>query len=318
MDRQILDSKKYSSLRATCLHTTGRDDLALVHLLQLGPDNEKHLVETVDSIDPRYPRSEKSVIIISTQFGCPVRCQFCDAGGTYYGNLSVDQLLAQIQYVADYRPDVYTTKKLKVHFARMGEPSLNDNVLDALDRLPTMIPNPNLLPALATVAPATRVDFFKALLALKEKHYDGRFQLQLSINTSDTALRSKIMPVALMPFEQLADLSAPFHGKKDRKVALNFALGKDNPVDASTLIKYFAPKHFMIKLTPINPTDAAVDGGFESLISADNPLGAHQVVSDLEAHGYDVVVSIGDADEIQIGSNCGQFVNTVRNQATIS
>jgi hypothetical protein len=37
------------------LARSGRDDLALVYALQVGPER-RHTVETVDSVDPRYPR----------------------------------------------------------------------------------------------------------------------------------------------------------------------------------------------------------------------------------------------------------------------
>lgn len=298
--------------RAQLLSTTGRDELALVHLLQLGPDAERHVVETVDSIDPRFPRAEKSVIILSTQFGCPVRCRLCDAGSAFHGNLDVEQLLAQVRFVAGYRPEVLTTRKLKVHFARMGEPALNNAVLEALERLPAELPNPALLPALASVVPAGREAFFRRLLAIKERHYEGRFQLQLSLNSTDAATRARLMPIPLLSLPELARLGAPFHGPEDRKVVLNFALARGVAIDADVLAATFAPATFMVKLTPVNPTERATAEGLTSMLSAEAPDAADDLVARLEARGFDVVVSIGDPDEIAIGSNCGQLVGARR------
>lgn len=291
------------------LETRGRDEVALVYLLQLGADRERTLVETVDSLDPRFARDEKSVIILSTQFGCPVRCKLCDAGGAFYGNLDLEQLLAQVRFVAARRPEVHSTRKLKVHFARMGEPALNDAVLDALAALPALLRNPGLIPALATVAPAHRGAFFERLLELKRERYEGRFQLQLSINSTDPQTRAELMPIPLMDLPTLARVGAPFHGPTDRKVALNFALARGIPLDPATLADTFDPAHFMVKLTPVNPTERAQAAGLGSVLTPEEPEAASALVTELEAAGFDVVVSIGDPDEIAIGSNCGQLVN---------
>jgi 23S rRNA (adenine2503-C2)-methyltransferase len=290
------------------LETRGRDEVALVYLLQLGADPERTLVETVDSLDPRFARDDKSVIILSTQFGCPVRCKLCDAGGAFYGNLDVDQLLAQVRFVAERRPEVRQTRKLKVHFARMGEPALNDAVLDALDALPELLQNPGLIPALATVAPAHREPFFERLLAIKRKHYEGHFQLQLSINSTDPATRAELMPIPLLDLPTLARIGAAFHGPSDRKVVLNFALAQTIPLDPAVLAATFDPAHFMVKLTPVNPTERAQAAGLASVLTPEQPGAAYDLVARLEAAGFDVVVSIGDPAEIAIGSNCGQLV----------
>ena len=50
-------------------------------------------VEFVESTQPPLTRDEKWVLVISTLFGCPVDCKFCDAGGSYKGKLSYEELL---------------------------------------------------------------------------------------------------------------------------------------------------------------------------------------------------------------------------------
>ena len=64
---------------------TGREDIALVYLAET---KEGKLVEFVESVQPPIPRDEKWVLIVSTLYGCPVGCLFCDAGGWYDGKLS--------------------------------------------------------------------------------------------------------------------------------------------------------------------------------------------------------------------------------------
>jgi 23S rRNA (adenine2503-C2)-methyltransferase len=290
------------------LETHGRDELALVHLLQLDA-RPGSVVETVDAVDPRFARGEKAVIILSTQLGCPVGCAMCDAAGPCFGNPSAEQLLAQVRFVLERRPEILESRKLKVHFARMGEPALNAAaVLEALERLPELAPAAGLLPCVATVAPAGSEEFLRGLLDVKRRRYQGRFQLQLSINTTDDDLRRRLIPIPTLARRELAALAAPFHGEGDRRVVLNFALARGVAVDPAALRRRFAPAHFMIKLTPVNPTARAVAAGLESVLSAASPRAADALVAALEAEGYETVVSIGEPAEIAIGSNCGQLV----------
>lgn len=291
------------------LATVGTDDLARVYALQLGED-PRQVVETVDSVDPRYPRHEKAVIILSTQFGCPVACPMCDAGSAFFGNLTADQMLAQVQLVRTRRPELLATRKLKVHFARMGEPALNAAaVLDALERLPDLLPTQSLMPCVASVAPAGTEPFFAALGRVTQRLYpEGRFQLQLSVNSTAPDVRRQLMPVPHLGLEALATLGETFHRPGDRKIALNFALARGVPVDPERLRAVFDPRCFMVKLTPVNPTERARRAGLDTVLSAEDPEAAHELVARLTGLGFDVVVSIGEADEIQIGSNCGQLV----------
>ena len=305
-------------LNARLRETTGRDDLALVHVLQLSED-ERHVVETVDSVDPRHPRRDKTVIIISTQFGCPVGCPMCEAGGGYLGNLSADQLLAQVAFVLRQRPAILHSRKLKVHFARMGEPALNAAaVLEALERLPLTLPGRGLMPCIASVAPATSAGFFQELSWLKRRLYrDGRFQLQLSVNSTDPQVRQRLIPLPHLDLPALAHIGQRFFETGDRKVALNFALARGVPLDPELLREYFDPRCFMVKMTPINPTRRSGLAGLDTLLSAARPEAASALVARLTAVGFDVVVSIGEADEIAIGSNCGQLVRARAERSTL-
>jgi 23S rRNA (adenine2503-C2)-methyltransferase len=288
--------------------TVGREGLAFVYMLQLD-DDPRHLVETVDSIDPRYPRADKAVIIISTQFGCPVGCLMCDAGGQFEGNLTAEQMLAQVRFVSARRPENLASRKLKVHFARMGEPALNPAVLEALEQLPTELPTPHLLPCISTVAPRGSQAFFAELQRIKKRRYDGHFQLQFSINTTDETLRRRLIPTPHLELGAIAELAGAFCKRPDdRKVVLNFALGCDFPVDVDLLARRFDSARFMVKLTPINPTEQAQRSGLTTILSAADPASADALAGRLRQRGFDTVVSIGESEETDIGSNCGQFV----------
>jgi 23S rRNA (adenine2503-C2)-methyltransferase len=286
----------------------GREDLAFIYVLQLRSDPPR-LVETVDSIDPRYPRSEKAVIILSTQFGCPVGCAMCDAGGGYVGNLTADEMLAQVDMVRNRRTDLLATEKLKIHFARMGEPSLNVNVLEALRRLPAHLPAPGLFPSISTVAPARRDKFFDELLEIRHTVYaDLPFQLQFSIHSTDVEERKKFIPIRLMSLEEIADYGQRFHIQGQRKVGLNFALAQGAEVDGQKLKAIFDPQYFMIKFTPVNPTERAAESGMQTMLSAATPDALEPLADELRSLGYETIVSIGEEEEIELGTNCGQAV----------
>lgn len=288
--------------------TTGGEEIAMVYIAELSGGRQ---IEFVESVQPPLPREAKWVLIISTLFGCPVGCLMCDAGGGYRGKLSKEEIFAQIDYLVRRRfPDGHVpVSKFKIQFARMGEPAFNPNVLNVLEELPERYDAPGLLPSLSTIAPQGTDGFFEKLLRIKQRHYSGgRFQLQFSIHTTDIHLRNRLMPVPKWDFAKIADYGERFYDEENRKITLNFALAKDAPLDARILSRHFSQEKFLVKITPLNPTHRARENQLCSYIDPQQPEGDYGVVRELRAHGYDVIVSIGEVEENRIGSNCGQYV----------
>ncbi len=284
----------------------GKDDLATVYIAETAGGKR---VEFVESLQPPLPREEKWVVIISTLFGCPCGCLFCDAGRDYRGRLSSGQLLFQIDYLVKKRhPDLrIPSRKFKVQFARMGEPALNRSVLDVLKALPSRYRAPGLMPALSTIAPAGRESFFEELYSIKERHYRGRFQLQFSVHSTDESARDRLIPAGKWNLEEISRYGEFFHRKGDRKVTLNFALAAGSEVDIAVIRKLFDPEKFLVKVTPVNPTRKAAENGVESMV---RPGEECQAINRLRAAGFDAILSIGELEENAIGSNCGQFVGS--------
>lgn len=286
----------------------GLADVAVVHIARLARGSDL-LLELVDGLDPPKPRREKWIVNVSTQVGCPVGCPYCDAGGGFRGNLTADELLAQVAWVLDRHPaEAARCRKLKVHFARMGEPALNDAVIAALARLPELRPMPGLMACVATVAPRGRERWFEALLDVKRERYAGRFQLQFSVNSTDRAARRRLLPVAHWDLEEIARYGERFLAPGERKVVLNFALATGVPFDVEVLAERFDPARFAVKLTPLNPTERGREAGFSTLLRSERAARLDGAIDALGAAGYDVLVSVGDPREDQVGSNCGQEV----------
>lgn len=287
---------------------TGNSDLATVYMADMG---EGRLIEFVEACQPPYGREERWVLMVSMLFGCPVKCLFCDAGGGYRGKLSAEEILKQIDYmVSEWFPDGrVTASKFKIQFARMGEPALNPAVLDVLEVLPQRYGNPNLMPSISTIAPLGTDAFFERLIEVKDRLYSGgRFQFQYSIHTTDTALRDKLIPVRKWDFARMAAYGERFHKPGDRKITLNFALAENSPIQADVLGRYFDPSLYLVKLTPVNPTSRASQNNLDSCIDPARPETGEAVARPLMEAGYEVIVSIGEVEENQIGSNCGQYV----------
>jgi len=288
----------------------GREDIATVYIAEM--ENGK-LIEFVESVQPPIPKEEKWVLIISTLYGCPVACRFCDAGNDYKGKLSYDDIFFQIDYLIKKSfPDrKIPIKKFKIQFSRMGEPAFNNNVLDILDDLPTIYDARGLMPSISTVAPAGTDKFFERLLEIKNKYYNQKFQFQFSIHTTDIKLREWLIPIKTWSFEQMSEYAKSFYKKGDRKITLNFALAEGMSIDPNILLQYFSPELFLIKITPVNPTYKANKNNISSAIQPQKEYGLVDILSN---EGYDVILSIGELEENQIGSNCGQYITNYKKE----
>lgn len=287
---------------------TGTPDVAEVFMADMG---EGRMIEFVEALQPPFSRDERWILMISTLYGCPVKCQICDAGGSYRGKPTAEEILRQIDHMV-YRwyPDGHVPSgKFKIQFARMGEPALNMAVLDVLDELPHRYHAPGLMPSISTIAPHGTNAFFEGLLDVKNRLYlNGRFQFQFSIHTTDVALRDRLIPVRKWSFADMAAYGERFYRRGDRKITLNFALAEGMPVEPDVMLRYFDPERYLVKITPVNPTCHAVQNGLSTHIDPYRPETGQAVAQSLTEVGYDVIVSIGEVQENEIGSNCGQYV----------
>jgi len=235
----------------------------------------------------------------------------CETGGWYEGNLTAEEILWQVDRVVFARnPDGrVSSRKFKVQFARMGEPSLNPASLEALRMLKGRYHAPGLIPCVATTAPSAAAQWLDELVEIKHILYpQGAFQLQFSVNSTDEAVRDRVMPVGKWRMEDISRYGERFFEDGDRKVVLNFALAKGWPFDPCCLADLFDPDLFIIKITPLNPTNRARREGIDTVLYTDRMHACDQVAARLANFGFDTIISIGSDEEMAIGSNCGQAV----------
>jgi len=293
----------------------GKEELAKVYLLKLRDGDLRYSVECVESVQPPIPRSEKWVILVSTLFGCPVSCPICDAGGLYHGRLSADEILTQILFIIErrYGTTKLPVRRLKVQFARMGEPAFNPAVLDVIQQLPSLIDVPVLMPSVSTIAPKNSSEFFERLLDIKNRLYsNGNFQLQFSIHTTDQKARDFLIPAKKWDFAEIAEFGRRWFREGDRKITLNFAASTRHPIEPAVLKEFFDTEVFLIKITPLNPTERAVENRFDSLVDPHDTRSCEELLTALQDYGFDVILSIGALEENSIGSNCGQYLTLLK------
>ncbi|MBA3045179.1 MAG: radical SAM protein [Candidatus Thermoplasmatota archaeon] len=288
------------------LSISGNPELATVHVGQLDDGNS---VEFVESVQPPRTVREKWVNIISTMVGCPVGCKMCDAGGGYLRSLTAGEMQDQLDILAHIKfPDgKINTQMWKLQLARMGEPTLNPQVLVFLRNLATQN-HENLVISLSTVGPSQCAPFIQELRKIKDAGFRGRFQLQFSIHSTDDEARRRLIPVKGLALPEIAVLGRQFRSPGDKKITLNFIVMKDVPIETQRIARLFDPENFLIKLTPLNPTYRAQYHKILPGFDPENPVAVNELVREFETLGFETILSIGELEENQIGSNCGQYV----------
>ena len=289
----------------------GKEDLAILYIAK----NQGKIVEFVESLEPPIPREKKWVLIISTMYGCPIGCMMCDAGEFYHGKISKEDMLKEIDLMIKSRfPDgKIPIDKFKIQFARMGEPTLNEEVLNLLRELPFLYEAPGLMPCISTIAPKGGEMFLDELIKIRDEIYsNGNFQLQFSIHSTNEESRRKWMSSNIWTIEEIGKYSEKWYREGDRKVTLNFAVAKDSEIDPDVVLKYCDPAKHWIKLTPVNPTLKAVNNELRSGITFENSE-THSLVQEFKDRGFEASISIGEWEENDIGTNCGQFATKLQN-----
>ena len=260
------------------------------------------------------------MLVLSCLIGCPVQCLMCDAGQECHGVLTKEQIFGQIDHMVLRRyPDrVIPAQKFKVQFTRMGEPVFCPAILDVLEELPSRYDAPGLIPSVSTVGPKNHHGFLDRLTEIKKRLYgNGMFQMQFSVHTTDIKMRDKLIPIRKMDFDDIAKFGETFYSSGDRKITLNFIVMEEYPISPDVLAQHFDPSKFIIKLTPLNPTASAEKNKLQTKL---DPYDGHSVeglVEALSEQGFESLVSIGALEENQIGSNCGQFISTVKKEGRI-
>jgi len=287
------------------LEKRGDQNIATAYLADLG--GEKY-VEFVESLGGAQDRSEKWVIILSSLSGCPLNCRFCDANRFYKSKLSKEEMMIQLDHILEKygSESALNSDKFKVQFARIGDPALNHAVIETIEEIRKKYNLENYMPCISTIAPEGTDDWFQELKRLNHEVYRGDFQLQFSIHSTEKEQRDELMPDKKWSLEEIARYGKNFY-VGGRKVTLNFALSEDDQIDPQELEDIFDPDVFAIKITPLNPTCNARENELINVFTEEE-VQEFEVIDELRNGPFDVYVSIGELEENEIKSNCGQIL----------
>lgn len=256
--------------------------------------------------------SKKFVATISTQKGCFMRCTFCDCPKYgFYGNASLDDLRYEVETIL--QTIGVDTKRFNLHFARMGEPTWNEHVLDFArnDLIPLVrsyIKADTIHPVVSTMLPKFNKRLTEFLLDwcdIKNNVYHGEAGLQFSINSLNENQRSLQMSNLSLGLSEISALADKLPTPLGRKYTLNFAVTNDTILDARALDGLFDKDKWIVKITPIHETHAAIENGFDTGDTYTDYNVYRKFEQPLLDLGWDVIVFVPSKEEDSDRITCG-------------
>ena len=257
--------------------------------------------------------TQKLVVTISTQKGCPMKCMFCDCPNIpFRGNVSRDELAEQVQNCIRDSKCVHTDR-FNLHLARMGEPSFNTDVLDfvANDLRNLVLSEMDadvIHPVFTTMLPKYNRHLIERLLRwcyIKNHIYGGEAGLQFSINSTDEAQRFGLFRGMSHSLNEIAEIAKLLPMPVGRKYTLNFPVTKNTILDSKELSRLFEKDKWIVKITPIHETKEAIANG----IITDAGYYSYDVYRQFEQplldEGWDVIVFIPSKEEDEDRITCG-------------
>lgn len=197
-------------------------------------------------------RSERWMIGVSCMSGCPARCKFCATGNLKgYRNLTWQEIVEQVEFALSLNPEWDFGKAIehKINYTRMGEPFLNiENVRRAIEEIDKKYPGTH---------------HYVSTIGIKGSDFSwikDNITLQISLHANNDETRDWLIPFRnKMSIEELGQIRT----QSNLKTTINLTLLKESDFDIEVMKKYFDPKHFFVKLSPVNPNDVASSNGIE-------------------------------------------------------
>jgi adenine C2-methylase RlmN of 23S rRNA A2503 and tRNA A37 len=210
----------------------------------------------------------KNIVAISSQIGCPSKCRFCSLGDKkFVRNLEPremqDQVVLMLQQAKQYGIDIDECPH-KVSFSKSGEPLLNRNMVEGLERIEelgtsfkvsTLFPKGNLV-----------LDNFHNVAEFAS-NYNKPVQMQISLISTSQDYREEMAGIRLASFEELRNVSEYWKEKNPdgRKINLSLILTQDTPVDADLASKFFSPELFRFRLRNYVPNQHGMENNLRPI-----------------------------------------------------
>lgn len=266
--------------------------------------------------------TDKLVVTVSSQKGCPMNCNFCDCPKLgFKGNATLPELITEIMSGVALS-GIKHGQRLNVHYARMGEPTFNPNVITSAEFIAQILMSENSDVTFDTYHPVVSTMMPKSNKNLKEfLHkwvttgfvYGGEdgFGLQFSINTLDENDRNEMFRNRSLSLQEISDIIKELPYPKKRKYTLNFAVTSKSNLNVDLMNKYFDKEKCIVKMTPIHETVEAVDEGYEIIHDFDV---YEQFEQPLVNNGWDVIVFVPSKEEDEDRITCGNSLIALQNK----
>jgi 23S rRNA (adenine2503-C2)-methyltransferase len=210
--------------------------------------------ETIETVG--LPYEDRLSCCISSQVGCPMRCDFCATGlSGYKRNLTAGEIVEQVVTLNEIfsisNPKSQIPNRVNhVVFMGMGEPLLNtDNVLKAIRLLNKEV---GIAMRHLTVSTVGIVPGIRRLA-------DEKLQLTLavSLHAPTDALRAQLIPTARQwSVQNIVAACRDYVNKTGRRVTFEYVLlsgVNDNPTEAHELGRVLQGLNCHVNLIPFNP-----------------------------------------------------------------
>jgi 23S rRNA (adenine2503-C2)-methyltransferase len=193
----------------------------------------------------------RATICVSSQVGCAVNCKFCfTALLGVKRNLEAGEIVGQIAAVLREQGVEPPLQRVNIVFMGMGEPFLNyDNFMKSVRLLAEGVGIPESRMTVSTAGIVPRIhDFGQELL---------RPKLAISLNGSNDALRSEIMPLnRKWNLEELMKAARDFPLRARERITFEYVLladVNDAPEQAREVVELVRGVRAKINLIAMNP-----------------------------------------------------------------
>ena len=284
------------SLNAVKIHKAERsNDGTIKYSLKL---HDSKLVEGV-----LIPSKKRLTACISSQVGCSLSCTFCATGTLKLErNLNYAEIYDQIFILNEEALLNFGKPLSNIVYMGMGEPLLNyENLLKSIE-LVSSKNGLSMSPKRITVSTAGIAKMIKKLA-----DDEVRFNLAISLHSSDDKKREEIMPInKSINLEELKESIKYFFEKTGTRITYEYILFKDindSLDDAHELVKFCKSTPCKVNLIEYNsvdniPFEKASNNKTEKFINFLNEK--------------NVIVNLRRSKGKDINAACGQLVNKLK------
>ena len=284
------------SLNAVKIHKAERsNDGTIKYSLKL---HDSKLVEGV-----LIPSKKRLTACISSQVGCSLSCTFCATGTLKLErNLNYAEIYDQIFILNEEALLNFGKPLSNIVYMGMGEPLLNyENLLKSIE-LVSSKNGLSMSPKRITVSTAGIAKMIKKLA-----DDEVRFNLAISLHSSDDVKREEIMPInKSINLEELKESIKYFFEKTGTRITYEYILFKDindSLDDAHELVKFCKSTPCKVNLIEYNSVDnipfqKASNNKTEKFINFLNEK--------------NVIVNLRRSKGKDINAACGQLVNKLK------